>query len=225
MAKLGSRWQRGSLGQRKTPIGLEWRGRFRVNHTGSDGNSKQISMHLGYVSEMSEAEAKAALAGMVSKINSEDKALKYFCLRGMLKKSGTPSRAAQNIKNTFPGHQRGAIGAVSEMIVCTDLLSKGIEVFRSCNAQAPCDLVALVGTEFVRIEVKTVPAADCHGIANLNLNKKIGKFDVLALVGQDGEISYRSCTSLESSRRVITGLVPILGEVKRQDEAVADASC
>lgn len=50
----------------------------------------------------------------------------------------------------------GTLGAISELMVATDLLSRGFEVFRALSPCASCDLIAqLPGKPPVRIEVKT----------------------------------------------------------------------
>lgn len=46
------------------------------------------------------------------------------------------------------------VGAMSEMLVCTDLLKEGYHVFRAVSPACPCDLIALKD-ETVRVEVKT----------------------------------------------------------------------
>jgi hypothetical protein len=49
----------------------------------------------------------------------------------------------------------GSIGAIGEMRVCADLLSKGFEVFRSVSQSTSCDLVSLWKGKPRRIEVRT----------------------------------------------------------------------
>lgn len=49
----------------------------------------------------------------------------------------------------------GAIGTISELIVCSDLLQMGFYVFRSVTPNSPCDLIALIGGNAIQIEVKT----------------------------------------------------------------------
>lgn len=49
----------------------------------------------------------------------------------------------------------GIIGAIGELQVCSDLLIKGYEVFRSVSPHCTCDLVACKDGKCYRIEVKT----------------------------------------------------------------------
>ena len=46
-------------------------------------------------------------------------------------------------------------GTSSELIVATDLLGRGFEVFRSLSPDGSCDLIALKDGRALRIEVKT----------------------------------------------------------------------
>lgn len=85
----------------------------------------------------------------------------------------------------------GSIGAASELIVATDLLRLGFEVYRSVSPQAGCDLLvvkpdakkgSVYGKTF-RVEVKT---GHRSGLNNdrLNISGKPdkAKYDVLAVV-------------------------------------------
>jgi len=47
------------------------------------------------------------------------------------------------------------IGAMNELIVCSDLLSKGYHVFRNVSQHGPCDMVIIKDNKCFRIEVKT----------------------------------------------------------------------
>lgn len=58
----------------------------------------------------------------------------------------------------------GTTGAISELIVSADLLSKNIPVFRALSPSCPFDLVAAFHGRFVSIEVRTASRAigkDC----------------------------------------------------------------
>jgi Holliday junction resolvase-like predicted endonuclease len=50
---------------------------------------------------------------------------------------------------------RGNTGAVSELVVCADLLKKGYEVFRSVSPSSSCDLIVLKDGKTLTIEVRT----------------------------------------------------------------------
>lgn len=84
--------------------------------------------------------------------------------------------------NSSPGVQldTGKVGAIGELLVSVDLLSKGYVVFRALSSSAPCDLAILRGTKCLRIEVKTGSFKD-DGTLNF---PKVGteRTDVVAVV-------------------------------------------
>ena len=82
----------------------------------------------------------------------------------------------------------GTLGAIHELLVCSDLLRRGASVFRSITPDALCDLLILIGPKLYRVEVTT-------GYVRLNgqINhppKDKNRFDVLAVVEHDGTIHY-----------------------------------
>ena len=54
-----------------------------------------------------------------------------------------------------PNVPSGTVGAISELIVSADLLSKGYEVFRALSQNCSCDLAILRNGKLLRIEVRT----------------------------------------------------------------------
>lgn len=50
---------------------------------------------------------------------------------------------------------KGTIGSIAELAVAAELLSSGYQVFRSLSTHAFCDLIAIKGTEFRKIEVRS----------------------------------------------------------------------
>lgn len=57
-------------------------------------------------------------------------------------------------RKTF-GLSTGKVGAISELIVCADLLKKGWEVFRTVSQSCSCDLIVIKNKKILRIEVRT----------------------------------------------------------------------
>lgn len=55
----------------------------------------------------------------------------------------------------YKGLSTGVVGAIGELIVAADLLSKGYEVFRAVSQAASCDLIVLKAGACLRIEVRT----------------------------------------------------------------------
>lgn len=49
----------------------------------------------------------------------------------------------------------GNMGALSELLVCADLLKRGYEVFRAVSPSCSCDLIALKNKVCMRVEVRT----------------------------------------------------------------------
>ena len=49
----------------------------------------------------------------------------------------------------------GTVGAIGELRVSADLLTKGFEVFRSVSPSASCDLAILKNGKLLRVEVRT----------------------------------------------------------------------
>lgn len=78
--------------------------------------------------------------------------------------------------------ERGKIGALSELLVCADLLNEGFEVFRSVSQSCSCDLICMKDDKIYRVEVKTarIYGDDEKIYHQMNFNYK--KFDLLALV-------------------------------------------
>jgi hypothetical protein len=85
----------------------------------------------------------------------------------------------------------GSIGAIAELIVCSDLLRQGFDVFRSVSNNAACDIIAATYSgELCRIEVKS--AVMRKGTIRFKRYRfDTLKHDVLALVFvKTGEIEY-----------------------------------
>ena len=98
-------------------------------------------------------------------------------------------RGKQNDKpNYIPPGTKGAIG---ELRVCSDLLSKNFAVFRSVSPSSSCDLVALKNGICYRIEVTyaTVYKRRDGEVRLLVKERDNSKYDILALI-VDNEIVY-----------------------------------
>jgi hypothetical protein len=77
-------------------------------------------------------------------------------------------------------------GAISELRVAVDLLSKGYEVFRALSPSASCDLLALRNGKVLRVESRTsVYRRDGTRSAKKPLAKDAGRQDVFAWVLPD----------------------------------------
>lgn len=74
-------------------------------------------------------------------------------------------------------------GALAELAVSADLLSRGFEVFKAVSGSATCDLIAMAEWNCFRVQVKY-----STGVRNLHLRR--GMFDLLAEVTPEGLIRY-----------------------------------
>lgn len=82
------------------------------------------------------------------------------------------------------------VAGTSELIVCADLLRRGIPVYRAMTAVSLADMVGDFEGELKRIEVKTVQR-DKHGRMKCGIDAhKRDRFDILAMVTNDAEIVY-----------------------------------
>lgn len=76
--------------------------------------------------------------------------------------------------------ESGTVGAISEMLVASDLMKKGYSVFRSLSPSCYCDLIATKNSKLYKVEVKT-------GYISVNTGKickpaiKNNIYDILAI--------------------------------------------
>lgn len=129
-------------------------------------------------------------------------------VRQVLKEAGL-STTAQSLYSRFhPGTLREtwvdrfgpnkvvtthAAGAVAELSVVRDLLSRGINVYRAMHAHSACDLIAMVGEGMaVRIEVRSGKRKADGKLAYSAPDSELGdRYDVLAVALPDGELIYK----------------------------------
>ena len=82
--------------------------------------------------------------------------------------------------NTFKGTSTGTTGAISELRVAVDLMSRGYNVFRAMSPACTCDLAVLQNGELLRIEVRTAHITTSGKI--IYFKKTKDKTDIWALV-------------------------------------------
>lgn len=97
---------------------------------------------------------------------------KKFCSKECWKKYTISSRESRH---------RCTTGAMSELIVCADLLGKGYEVFRSLSPHSSCDMIVLKDGKIIRIESRTGQRREGKFYIPFG-NKDIGRSDILAVV-------------------------------------------
>jgi hypothetical protein len=103
------------------------------------------------------------------------------------------SSAAYNDENgprsNYPGIATSTVGAIGELRVAVDLLSKKYEVFRSISSACSCDLAILKNGKLLRIEVRTAYRTKNGTII---CDRKDARADHVALV-LPNEIIYEPC--------------------------------
>lgn len=87
------------------------------------------------------------------------------------------------------GLTTGQVGALSELIVCADLIRKGYEVFRAVSQHCSCDLTILKDGKLQRVEVRTGYRLRSGKASSLPTTKDQGRYDLFAIV-VDGVPEY-----------------------------------
>lgn len=86
---------------------------------------------------------------------------------------------------------KGDIGAVTELMVCADLVRSGHDVYRAVTQSSPADIIVWANERPYRIEVKAAQVNPESGRWIHGASQKTGKFDILALVAPSGQIRYK----------------------------------
>lgn len=82
------------------------------------------------------------------------------------------------------------VGAVSEMLIAVDLLSRGYAIFRSLSPSCFCDLIAVKEGRILRVECRTAYKNQLNGTLSFP-KKKNGEIDIFGLyVPLSKEIVY-----------------------------------
>ena len=92
----------------------------------------------------------------------------------------------QNPKPTLP---TGTVGTISEILVATDLLKRGYDVFRAMSPAATCDLAILRNKQLLKVEVKTGKRGTNRVYYPAPRGDKALRYDILAVV-VDTDILY-----------------------------------
>ena len=117
----------------------------------------------------------------------EERGPKIFCSARCGNKFALKRWKEQN-PHSNKGLPTSTVGAVHELVVCADLLRRGLHVFRSVSPSAVCDLAILDGNKLFRIEVTT--GTRSIGGKLQYPTKDPFKFDILAVVEHSGNITY-----------------------------------
>jgi hypothetical protein len=178
------RRQKGHLSQRCG----SWIGSWR--RYDKDGRPTKESSRLGLVLDVSENEARDRLRRIITQIEDSAAITSRISGRGIVELDAPVlDRIAQL---AYLGK-----GTISELLVCVDLISKGLHPFRALDAQACCDLVVVDQSgRTLRVEVKTAGQTQ-NGKYVCRLGRNIGKFDMAAFVFPRGRIEYRQAYEIK----------------------------
>ena len=93
----------------------------------------------------------------------------------------------------------GTVGAISELMVSSDLMKKGFAVFRALSPNCICDLIAIKNGGFFRVEVTTGYKSQKNKISHAKKKSKSdGRCDIIAIyIRNTNEVSYEATTSTE----------------------------
>lgn len=84
----------------------------------------------------------------------------------------------------------GTLGAVKELLVSVDLLSKGFSVFRSVSPASPFDLVAILKDKILKVEVTSGTISTRGRLSYPKHEKNREHFNQLAIVLSNKTIIY-----------------------------------
>jgi hypothetical protein len=83
----------------------------------------------------------------------------------------------------------GTIGAIHELRVCVDLMSKGWDAFRALSPHGPIDVVAIKGDRVIRIQVRKARET-VDGKYYFGKPKDGSPHDMIALSFSTGKVVY-----------------------------------
>ena len=110
-----------------------------------------------------------------------------FCSRRCAASRNAPRRASLVSHHDVP-LSTGTKGALAEMRVATDLMARGLHVFRAVSPACPCDLIVmLLSGRTIRIEVKTIQVDRRSGKAYFQKAAN-DQFDVICHVDENNLI-------------------------------------
>lgn len=93
-------------------------------------------------------------------------------------------------KNPPTGLPSATVGAIAELAVAADLLSRGYEVFRAMSPSCSCDLAINSGGILIRVEVRTGYITSTGRLGYPKPATDKGRQDIYAVRTKDGVITY-----------------------------------
>lgn len=168
-----------------------WIGTWRTPELTGKRLRKTHRVILGYVDELSEAQAKKAFR-LAIQHNDEERGA-HLNLKNL------PSRRIVALpvqSHRANGLKPGQVGAIAELAVSAAMLAKGLEVYRAVNPHAPFDLVYVDGGRLVRVEVKCAVVTTSGRIRCPTLHRQAGAFDILAVLMPDGSVRFKPLSEI-----------------------------
>lgn len=98
-----------------------------------------------------------------------------------------------------PLSHRSNFGAAVELLISSDLLFRGFEVFRALSPTCSCDLIAMKDHNIVRIEVRSAKEAKSGSINFATQRLSKDRSDIIAIVirNRNNRIHYFSTENRE----------------------------
>lgn len=146
----------------------KWRGHYFEY---VDGKRHHKAIVLGNCEDMPELQARRKLIAHIQEVDKQRRLVNV--IRTVSTSTSFPL--------TGPHHHDK--GALAELAVSADLLSRGFEVFKAVSGSASCDLIAMAEGQCFRVQVK-------YSSGERNLRLRRGTFDLLAEVNPNGLIRY-----------------------------------
>ncbi len=87
------------------------------------------------------------------------------------------------------GLSTGAVGAISELVVCANLLQKGFDVFRNVSPTGKADLLATKKGNVFKIQVRTGSISPASGLL-LYPKRGISECDVVAVAVSENVLYF-----------------------------------
>lgn len=174
----------------------KWIGTWRTPRKFGARETRRV--FLGYVSEVSRKQA-----GLRLRVEIDHQEFQAGIINNLRMIPSVPIIAGSR----KGGMSKGDYGAIAELLVAADLISKGFGVFKAVSPQCECDLVYLDGGRSVRVEVKSGTSRPDGSVQVRGLDRNAGKFDVLAVALPSGEIHYQAHSDILDANYPLRGVL------------------
>jgi hypothetical protein len=157
-------------------------GTWRVYHT--QNKSVRRTVTLGREGDLTREEAERMLKNIIDRDVEQFEAVRFLS-------AATKPKQQRRIKPDVD-LTAGVIGSIAEYAVAIDLMERGFHVYKAMCPQSACDLMVCDATGEFRLRIEVKSAEYRQGRVAVNVRRNAGKFDVLAILTNDGSILYRT---------------------------------